>query len=71
VSKMRTAEGSGKREGFQLVYSVLLRGWPENDNRILHCGAGRLRTVARHVVNRRHEFMLGLRGASLQYVYKT
>jgi len=70
VSKMRTVEGSGKREAFSW-YFVLLRGWLENDNRILHCGAGCLRTVARHVVNRRHEFMLGLRGASLQYVYKT
>jgi len=70
MSKMRTGEGSGRREAFSW-YSVLLRGLLENDNRALHCGAGRLRIVARHVVNRRHEFMLGLRGASLQYVYKT
>jgi hypothetical protein len=52
-------------------YSGLLRGLRENDNRTLHCGAGRMRTVARHVVNTRHEFMLGLRGTSLSYVYKT
>lgn len=43
VSKMRTAEGSGWREAFSW-YAVLLRGLLENDNRALHCGAGRLHT---------------------------
>lgn len=56
--------GGGERGAFSW-YSVLLRGLHENDNRTLHCGAGRMRIVARHVVNRRHEFMLGLRGTSL------